>query len=111
MLYETVKIKDKEYKCRLNAKAMVDLERMLGKNPIAMFMNENDLPKNEDMITLFYTSLKAYQPEITIDETYDLVDEFYEDGNDLTQFIELIVKIFTSAGFIPQDKKGKKAKN
>ena len=37
MLYTTFTVKENDYKCRLSAKACVDLERKMGTNPLNVF--------------------------------------------------------------------------
>lgn len=104
MLYTTVKIKEHEYKLRLNAKNAVQLERKLGKHPLSVLMDlqGEQLPKIEDIITILHASLQCYQHEITEDNTYDIYDEFTEEHG-IEDVINLIVEIYKTAGFIPKD--------
>ena len=57
MLYTTITINNNEYKLRLNAKASVELEKRLGKNPLNVLMelSEHNLPKQ--ITSLFHYSI------------------------------------------------------
>lgn len=106
MLYTTFTVGSKDYKCRLNAKACVDLERKLGGNPLNIFSNiqkTNELPKLEDIIMILHASLQAYQHGISLDETYSIYDEFVDDGNSLMELIPIIIEIFRVSGFFKSE--------
>lgn len=104
MLYTTLKIKETEYKLRLNAKNAVQLEKKLGRHPLSILMDmqESTLPKTEDVIFILHASLQAYQHEITEDKTYDLYDLFMEEHG-IEDLVNLIVEIYQTAGFIPKN--------
>ena len=106
MLYTTVNVGNKEYKCRLNAKACVDLEKRLGTNPLNIFAaigSTNEVPKMEDMITIFHASLQCYEHSISIDDTYAIYDSFIDDGKTLMDFIPVVVDIFRVSGFFKEE--------
>lgn len=107
MLYTTITIGKKEYKCRLSARALVDCERRLKTNPINVFMGmatNNEVPSLEAMLIIFHSSLEKYNHGITLDDTYDLYDTYCEEGNDFTGFIQnVIVPIVQGSGLIPTE--------
>lgn len=104
MLYTTLTIKGREYKLRLDAKNSVSLERKLGKSPLALFMDaENSVPKLDDLIEIFAASLNKYQHGITIDATYDLYDEYIEEGGTFTDFIPVILDVFKTSGYFKDE--------
>ena len=77
MLYTVLNVGDKEYKCRLTAKACVDLERRMGQNPLNVFteiQKSNELPKVEDIIMILHASLQALEHNISLDDTYAIYD-------------------------------------
>ena len=104
----TIKIKDKDYNLRLNAKACVELERKLGKNPLNVFISADGMPLFEDMIKVFHSSLTEFQHGITLDNAYELFDEYCEEGGDIAKFTVLITDIFRDAGFIPKENENAK---
>ena len=90
MLYTVLNVGDKEYKCRLTAKACVDLERRMGQNPLNVFteiQKSNELPKVEDIIMILHASLQALEHNISLDDTYAIYDEFVDEGNTLIELI------------------------
>lgn len=105
MLYTVLNVGNKEYKCRLTAKACVDLERKLGQNPLNIFteiQNSNELPKVEDMIMILHASLQAMEHNISLDDTYAIYDEFVDEGNSLLELIPILIEIFKVSGFFKE---------
>lgn len=105
MLYTVLNVGDKEYKCRLTAKACVDLERKMGQNPLNVFteiQKSNELPKVEDIIMILHASLQALEHNISLDDTYAIYDEFVDEGNTLIELIPIIVEIFKVSGFFKE---------
>ena len=104
MLYSDFKIGDKELKLRLDSRNCVSLERKLGKSPLSIFMDsDKSLPKLEDLILILQASLQKYQNGYTEDKTYDLYDEYIEEGNTFTDFIPVVMEIFKVSGFFKEN--------
>ena len=116
MLYTTLKTGDREYKCKLATKNLVNLEKRLGMNPLNIFMNigENNLPKLEDMLTILHESLQSLEHGISMEDVYDIYDSFIEDSNNNVDFMREIRDIYKTSGQIKKqkkaDEKGKKKK-
>jgi len=119
MIYSELKIGDKELKLRLDSRACVGLERKLGKSPLSVFMDaEKSLPKLEELIMILQASLQKFNQGYTEDKTYDLYDEYVEEGNTFTDFIPVIMDVFKVSGFFKEadmekakvEAKGKKQK-
>lgn len=114
MLYTTITIKGREYKLRLDAKNSVMLERKLGKSPLALFMDStNSVPMLDDLIEIFAASLNKYQHGITLEATYDLYDEYIEEGGSFTEFIPVILDVFKTSGYFKEEQmaEGEQGKN
>lgn len=108
MLYTTLTIGEKDYKCRLTAKACVDLEKKMGTNPLNIFAKiavngEQSIPELSDLIVILHASLQAYEHGITIDKCYDLYDSFVDDGNTMLDLIPIILEIFKVSGFFKEE--------
>lgn len=105
MLYSTLDIGDKEYKLRLNAKNAVALEKTLGRHPLAVIMElqNESFPSTEDTCKILQASLQCYHHGITLDNVYDMYDEYIATGKSFTDIILVLVEIFKTAGFIPED--------
>lgn len=112
MLYYNFKIGDNEYKCKLTTKDLVEVERRLKKNPLTVFMSitNNELPKMEDMLTIFHASLQSYNHGISMEEVYDIYDDYVDSGKTFVDFIPEIMEIYKVSGLIKEDKKTTKKK-
>ena len=112
MLFTTINIGDKEYKARLTTKAVIELERQLGTNPVnvllGMAKNENELPNLETLLMFLNASLKASIPGLTLDDTYAMYDEMIDEGKDISDLINLIVMILQESGLAPNEAKNPK---
>lgn len=108
-MFTILKIKDKEYKLRLTTRGCVEIEKRLGTNPLNVFMeaNEGRIPKIEDLLIILHGCLQDQHHGISLDKMYDIYDEFCANGGDLLKLIEVLVKAFTDAGFVPQTENGK----
>ena len=100
--FVTLNINDTEYNLRLTARACINLEKELGKNPISIFtgLKDGELPKISDIIAIIHASI---QFKHTIDETCDIIDKYLED-NSMTDLINLTLEIFKASGFIRNEK-------
>ena len=110
MFYTTLTIKDKEYKCRLNAKACVDLEKRLRTNPLNIFTrvaSNGEVPPLEVLLQILHASLQTMEHGITLEKTYDLYDAYVEDGHTMVDLIPFILEIFKTSGFFVEDSDGK----
>lgn len=103
-MYYTITIGKKELKLRLDARNCVDLERKMGKSPLAIFIQaDKSLPKLEDLISVLHGSLQKYNKGFDLEKTYDLYDEYVEEGNTFTDFIPVIMEIFKVSGFFKEE--------
>ena len=107
MLYYSFSIGEKNYKCRLTARACVDLEKKLGENPLNVFIrvaNSNGaLPSLADLITILHASLQSMEHGITMDKAYELYDEFVDNGHTMMDLIPIILEIFKVSGFFTEE--------
>lgn len=115
MLYTTFTVKGNDYKCRLSAKACVDLERKMGTNPLNVFTkiaaNSNAIPNLEDLIIILHASMQAYNHKITMDDVYGIYDEFVDEGNTMLDLIPIILEIFKVSGFFKEEEAEEEGKN
>ena len=107
MLYYSWTVGDRDYKCRLTARACVDLEKKLGENPLNVFINRANangaLPSIGDIVTILHASLQSMEHGITLDRTYDLYDEYVDEGHSLVEIIPIILEIFKVSGFFNEE--------
>lgn len=104
MLFSVLKVKDKEYKLRLPMKGLINLEKRLGFNPINVLnTNSSDgLPSFEGMMVVIQEALQAYQHGSTLDDAYNLYDEYIENGGTFQDFVLEFMKIFTTCGLMSE---------
>mgnify|MGYP006908824005 CR=1 FL=1 len=107
MLFHTITIKDKDYKARLTARALVELEKKMGTNPVNVFIkmgqSEGYMPETSDLILILHASLQAMEHGITLDKTYELFDEMMDEGKSIVDLVNLIVEIFKVSGMYPDN--------
>lgn len=111
-----VTIKGKEYSLVLDIKSLIQLEKRLGSNPLAAFMNvEEALPTYGQLATIFQAALTKFHHGMDDDKALDLLNDYFEDGNGYTELIQLIMQIYKDSGIIPKEetktKKAGKEKN
>ncbi len=104
-MYTEFKAGEKTYKLELNNRAILQLERDLGYNPLQMFMDiDNDvLPKLGDMLRVLHRSMATYNHGIRYDDTADILDDFFKDGNTLWDLVPVLITVFQEAGFLPKE--------
>lgn len=103
MLYVDFTAGNKEYKLRLNTRAIVALEQKIGCNPLGIFGDGDTIPTVTTMVTIFHASLQQYHHKVTITDAYDIFDEWLEDGHSTTDFVKIILDIYKSSGIVPND--------
>ena len=105
MLWYDFEAGNKAYKLRLNTRKTVMLEKTLGKNPLAIFGNGDTLPTVTDMVQILFCSLQQYHHGITLNDAFDIFDEYLADGHSMTDFIPVILEIYKTSGIIRSDSK------
>lgn len=106
MLYTNFKVGEKEYKLRLTAKNLVEVEKKLGENPINAIMrivNDDKIPEISCLLTILWGAMQAFTPNMTMDAVYGIYDEFVDDGNTLTELVPVLMNVFKVSGFIKND--------
>ena len=105
MLWYDFEAGNKAYKLRLNTRNTVMLEKALGRNPLAIFSNVDTMPTVTDMVQILFASLQQYHHGITLNDAYDIFDEYLADGHSLVDFLPVILEIFKTSGIIRTDAK------
>lgn len=100
MLYYDFEAGNKAYKLRINTRNTVMLEKLLGYNPLGIFGDGETVPKVTDMVNVLFASLQQYHHSITLNDTYDIFDEYLADGHTATDFISVILEIYKVSGII-----------
>jgi hypothetical protein len=103
MLYIDFEAGNKAYKLRLNTRNVVVLEKQLGCNPLTIFGDGTTIPTITNMVTILWCSLQQYQHSISLNDAYDIFDNWVADGHATTDFIPIILEIYKASGLIAND--------
>jgi hypothetical protein len=101
MNYIEFKAGNDVYKLRLNTRAIVQLEKQLDCNPLAIFGEGDTIPTVTTMVNILHAAMQQYNHGITLNNAYDIFDKWLDDGNSTTDFITLILEIYKASGIIP----------
>lgn len=92
-----------EYKLKLSTRNVVMLEKTLGCNPLAIFGNGDQLPTITMMVAILHASLQQLNHGITLNDAYTIFDDYINDGNAITDFINVILDIYKVSGIIKEE--------
>ena len=102
MLYYDFEAGNKQYKLRINTRSVVQLEKVLGCNPLGIFGDGETLPTITVMVTVLHAALQQYHHGITLNDAFDIFDKYLEDGNNATDFVTVILEVYKVSGLIPK---------
>lgn len=112
MMYLDFEAGNKVYKLRLNTRNVIALEKQLGKNPMAIFGSDgSQMPTVSEMVAVLWASLQQYQHNITMNDAYDIFDNYLADNHTMIDFFPILFDIYKVSGLIPRDKEENSEKN
>lgn len=100
MMYVDFTAGNTNYKLRLTTRGVVALEKQLGCNPLMIFGNGDKVPTITTMVQVLNAALQPMNHGLTLDDAYDIFDEYLNDGHIVTDFIAVIVEIYKVSGLI-----------
>lgn len=103
MMYYDFNAGGKEYKLRLNTRAVVLLEKQLGCNPLSIFGTGDTLPSVTTMVNILHASLQQFHHGIDMNEAYNIFDAWLEDNHSMVEFIAVIMDLYKVSGIIKAD--------
>ena len=106
MLFVDFNAGNKLYKLRLNTRNTVMLEKTIGRNPLGIF-TENGverIPTITECVSVLFASLQQYHHGISMNDAYDIFDEYLDEGNSYTDFIPVILEIYKVSGILKTGK-------
>lgn len=110
MRYTEFKVGDNEYKLRLATNEIVNIEKKIGGNVLSIFMSEEKIPTMEQLLLVLHGALQKFHHNIAVKDTYDIYDEYVEQGGTFEDLIEILLEVFEVAGFFKAEDLSK-AKN
>ena len=105
MNYIDFEVNGKSYKLRLTTRNIVLLEKQLGCNPLRIFGDGEEVPTITVMVAILHASLQQYNHGITLNDAYDIFDEYLADDHTMTDFIYVILDVYKISGLIKTDEK------
>lgn len=111
MMYVDFSAGNKDYKLRLNTRNTITLEKQLGCNPLSIFGDGETIPTVTTMVQILYNSMQQLNHGVSLNDAYDIFDEWLEDGHVTTDFLSVIVDIYKVSGLIQNDKDSATEKN
>lgn len=101
---------NKSYKLRLNTRGIVALEKTIGCNPLNIFFNngQETIPSITQMVAILHASLQQYHHGISMNDAFDIFDEYVADGHTSLEFIKVMFEIFRSSGLVPKSEEDAK---
>lgn len=105
MNYINFEVGNNTYKLRLSTRNIVLLEKQLGCNPLNIFGNGDTVPTITVMATVLHAALQQYNHNMSMNDAYDLFDEYIAEGHSSVDFIPVILEIYKASGIIPKDTK------
>ena len=108
--YTSWQVGEKELKLRLTTRQAVAVEEKLGVNLLKVFMPRKDedfpLPPLKVMLVVIHGALQKFEHGLTLDDVYDLNDEYVDAGGDQTTLLtDVIIPLFEQSGFMPKQKR------
>ena len=109
MVYLDFEAGNKAYKLRLNTRNIVALEKQLGCNPLAIFGAGDTIPTVTTMVYILHAALQQYQHSITLNDAFDIFDDYVADGHTALDFIPIILDVYRVSGIIQTENTEKNA--
>lgn len=104
MNYINFEVGNNSYRLRLNTRNIVLLEKQLGCNPLSIFgMNGDTVPTITVMVAVLHAAMQQYNHGITLNDAYDIFDDYLAEGHSTVDFIPTIIEIYKASGIIPKD--------
>ncbi len=101
---------NKELKLALNTGEVVRLEKRFGGNLVNALIRagEGELPSLDWMLSIIHGALQKFESGYTLEETFELYDEYVSNGGSQVEMMKLVTEVFKVSGFFPKQKLRKK---
>lgn len=103
MMYVEFLVGEKTYNLRLNTRNIVTLEKQIGKGACSIFGKGDTLPSMFELTAILHASLQAYHHGISLNDAYDIFDNWLEDGHSVEEFYSVIVELYKVSGLFKND--------
>jgi len=96
--FYTIIIGGEEYKLRLTASAIMQIEKKLGKSLFAALENIQD-NMIETITAILWGAMQPFNANIPFDRAAGLFDQYIDDGNSIEDLMHEINALFEASGF------------
>lgn len=103
MMYVDFNAGGKDYKLRLNTRNIIALEKQIGMSPLAVFDGET-FPTISTMVSILWASLQQLNHGISLNDAYDIFDDYLNDGHDVMEFYLIMLEIYKVSGLMRDDR-------
>lgn len=91
---------DKVYNLKLTTRGIVGLEKKIGCNPLMIFGTDGTrVPTITEMVAILQFSLN----NVSESQSYQIFDNWVQEGHSPLEFLEIILEIFKASGFIKEN--------
>lgn len=113
MMYVDFNAGNKDYKLRLGMRDVVALEKKIGCNPVSIFGDGQDtvFPTMTTLAIVLHASMQKYHHGISVSDAQDILEEWFDEGNDLIKLTHLIMDVYKVSGLLPKDEEEVDSKN
>lgn len=98
-MYYEFEAGEQVYKLRLTTRAIIQLEAVLGKNPLMVF-SDGELPRVTDMCAVLHAALQDQTHGMTMEKTYKVFDEYLQAGHTPSDFVSVMIEIYRVSGLL-----------
>lgn len=87
-----------EYKLRLTASSIMQIEKKLGKS---IFEALEQIKTNmvETVVTILWGALQPMNANMSLEKSYEIFDRYIDEGNSMEDFMQVISRLFEASGF------------
>ena len=108
MMYVNFSAGNNDYKLRLSIRATVALEKQLGVNPLMIFNDGDTIPTITTMVNILHAALQQYNHGISLNDAYNIFEEWLNDGNTVVDFLPIIIDVYKVSGIIQREEAAEK---
>lgn len=103
MMYVDFTAGNRNYKLRLDTRAILALEKKLGCNPLSIFGDGETIPPLTVMVAILHAALQPLEHGITEDAAMRIFDDYLADKHTMVEFLNVIVDIYKVSGLIKNE--------
>lgn len=99
MKHHVITIGGQELKCRLNSQNIINLEKKFGGKSVLKILMDEQIPGLEMVLSTLHASLQALEHGYTMQDVYELYDDYVEEGKTYTDLIPELLNVLEVSGF------------